>query len=782
LCVCHDFHPRYDPSPEAVVNGETSAIKQRVTFMRRHIPVLIAIFFVVPGMLPAQPAAPKLHNGDFSAKGNGGGPAWWKLGKDSQPWKLEPRGGAAENTPAFTVTVASPHANDGALEQTIRGLARNTRCIAQARVKASSQDIAYLMVKRLDGSGNEIKRIASRVNTGTDWETLRVVFSTEEAAAVSVLCRYRQEEAQVGTRVSFADVRLYEKTTTVPRRSDLYVSPAGKSGASGTKDQPLLEIQEALDRAAPGTTVHLAPGVYCQRVRFNEGGVPHFPVTLEAERGAVIDASEPHSLAWKPAPDIGPGVFKAALASPVITVTVEEKIVTILDERRVDPENVKKVLARGKNKEALGVVPENVYTPDWAWPVIFRKGIGPSGWEGVKALAMYSAKRQELVLRLRGDLDPRTLRVTVAPRLPAVTINGVDRCVVRGITIRHAWQGVLVEHSVGSTVEDCRIEITDHGVLLSNDADRCTVRFNEISQDPYAGASPKMTGWWDNWLAVKEGGFYDRVGIEIHSTLGGHAIYDNYIHDGWDGIEDTGAVGKNRNLDVHHNRVFRVADDGLEPNGAGENCRWHDNWVEETACGFRIKTIKAGPLYAYRNLFFDNPEDYRCFVPQYPATVYVYHNTSTSRSAVTSNKVRGIGTPNYWFLNNIFWCERWWSGGDLKPNWHGECNVIARRGRRSEWDKTKALATDLGIDRSSLWLEGNPGFMNADGHDVRLREDSPARGRAGDMAALTGQRLPGYEVGRKPDAGALQYGDRLPEIPRKRGTFDIPAAGSIPGE
>lgn len=733
-------------------------------------------------MSPAQPAAALLRNGDFSEPGSDAAPAGWKIGKDSQPWKLERAGDGPGSKRALTVTIARAQANQGVLEQTVGSVAPNTRCVAEAQVKASRKGIALLMIKLFDAAGHELKRVSSPSNAGTDWETLRVDFSSEQAAAVAVLCRYTQGAAQIGARVSFADVKLFPKPVAAPHRSDLYVSPAGQSGASGARDAPLASVQEALDRAAPGTTVHLAPGVYRQRVRFKEGGTAGFPVTLEGPRDAVFDASEPLPLDWKPAADVGPGVYKAALDTPVITVTVDEKIVTILDERRVDPANVQKVLARGKNKNALGVVPENVYTPDWAWPVIFRKGIGPSGWEGVKALAMYSAKRGELLLRIRGDLDPRTRKITVAPRLPAVAISGVDRCVVRGLTIRYGWQGVLIEHSAASTVEDCRIEITDHGVLLGDDADRCTVRFNEISQDPYAGASPHTIGWWDNWLAVKEGGFYDRVGVEIHATLGGHAIHDNYIHDGWDGIEDTGAVGKNQNLDVHHNRIVRVSDDGLEPNGAGENCRWHDNWVEETACGFRIKTIKAGPLYAYRNIFFDNPEDYRCFVPKYPATVYVYHNTSTSRVAVTYNKVQGVGTPNYWFLNNIFWCERWWSGGDLQPNWHGQHNVIVRRGRQRAWDKTQRLAAELGIDRNSLWLEGDPGFVDAAQHDVRLRRDSPARRRAADLTALTGQKLPGYEAGKAPDAGALQYGDALPAIPRRRGAVDLPPAGSLPGE
>ncbi|MBI4978003.1 MAG: right-handed parallel beta-helix repeat-containing protein [Spirochaetes bacterium] len=752
--------------------------------MNRKLSVLfIAVIIGVAGMLSAQSADNLIRNGDLSEKGNDGAPSVWNIGKDNQPWTLDAPSEMSGGKPALTFTVKAAQANYGAVEQSVKNLKKNTRYTLEAHVLASKKEVALLMIKLFDASGKELKRYTGGFNTGTDPELLRLVFNTEEAAGVSVLCRYLQNADSIGARISFSDIKLYEKKIAAPRLMTIYVSPSGKNGANGTKETPLKRIQEALDKAGPGTTVHLASGVYRERIRFNEGGIVHFPVTLEGESGAVIDASDPLDLNWVSAADIGPGVYKTSLTTPVITVTADGKIVTILDEKRVDPDYVAKVLAKGKNKEALGVVPENVFTADWAWPAIFQKGIGPSGWEGVKALAIYSEKRKELIIRFKGDLDPRTMRMTVARRLPAITISGADRCVVRGLTIRNGWQGVLIERSLGSVVEDCRIEITDHGVYLGPGADRCTIRFNDISQDPYAGASPKMTGWWDNWLAHKVGGFYDRIGIEIHATIGGHVIHDNDIHDDWDGIEDTGKVGENRDLDIHHNRIFRVADDGLEPNGAGENCRWHDNWVEETCCGFRIKTIKAGPLYAYRNIFFNNGEDYRCFVPQYPAEVYVYHNTSTSAVAVTYNKVQGIGTPKYWFLNNIFWCERWWSGGDLKPNWHGEHNIIVRRGANSDWDKKKSLAAELGIDQKSLWLEGDPGFMDAEKKDARLREDSPARGRGGDMAALTGKKLPGFESAPNvSDAGALRYGDPLPIFPRKRGTFDVPAAGSFPAE
>jgi hypothetical protein len=694
----------------------------------------------------------------------------------------------------------------GSIEQGVKGAKRNTKYVAAARIKASRRDLAFLMVKLLDDSGKELKRLTSIANTGTEWEGVRLAFNSGDAATVLVMCRYQQSFGEVGHKAAFADVRLHEPEVVIPKIASVYISPTGKNGAAGTRGEPLLRVQEGLDRATAGTTVHLLPGVYRERVVFKQGGVAKFPVTLEGEPGAILDASDPVALDWKPADDIGKGVYKTALTAPVITVTLDGKIVTILDERRVDPDVVAKILEKGKNKAALGVVPENVYTPDWAWPILMVKGVGPSAWDGVKALAIYSEKRRELFLRIQGDVDPRMRKITVAPRVPSVSIQGVDRCVVRGLTLRNGWQGVFIEGSIGSVVEDCRIQTTDHGIWLGMGADRCTLRFNEISQDPYAGASPKMKGWWDNWLAHKVGGFYDRIGIEIRKTVGGHEVHDNFIHDHWDGIEDGGGAGENVGLRIHHNKVLRVADDGLEPNGAEEDARWHDNHVEETCCGFRIKTIRVGPLYAYRNLFIDNGEDFRCFVPQYPAKVYVYQNTSTASSALTYNKVQGIGTPNYFVHNNLFWCERWWSGGDLKPNWQGDHNVFVRRGERPEWGKTRDLAKELGIDQKSLWLEtGDPGFVDFNGKDLRLKDGSPARARGEDLVKLLGFPLPGFEPGAwrgakpddgrssnltaaarggdhavRPDVGALQYGEAMPRLPRPRSAVRVAVAGTWP--
>jgi hypothetical protein len=311
----------------------------------------------------------------------------------------------------------------------------------------------------------------------------------------------------------------------------------------------------------------------------------------------------------------------ARVAFPAFTVVAGGKIVTLLREDRVQP---------GKAGSE----------PEWEWPKLFKHGVGPSGWEGVKALALYLNGKGELLIRFQGDLDARKRAITVAPKEPCVRIAGANRCVVRGLTLRNAAYGVRIEDSLGSVVENCTIGPVDYGVWLDRGADRCTVRFNEIFMDPYAGADPKGEGAWDNWQAHKRGGHYDRFGVQIHKTAGGHEVHDNFIHDTWDGIEDRGGPGENRGLRIHHNRIVNVSDDGLEPNGAEEDCRWHDNLVQRSICGFRIKAPTVGPLYAYRNLFFDNGEDFRNYgeVQLKPATVYIYHNTC-------SGVLIGGGTP-----------------------------------------------------------------------------------------------------------------------------------------
>lgn len=74
------------------------------------------------------------------------------------------------------------------------------------------------------------------------------------------------------------------------------VSPSGRDGAPGEAAAPLLSIQEAVDRAGPGDTIVLQPGIYTEPVLFDHGGVEGKPITLRAaERWkAILDGGRQH--------------------------------------------------------------------------------------------------------------------------------------------------------------------------------------------------------------------------------------------------------------------------------------------------------------------------------------------------------------------------------------------------------------------------------------------------------------------------------------------------------
>jgi len=80
-------------------------------------------------------------------------------------------------------------------------------------------------------------------------------------------------------------------TTTGPGAVDgqqLYVSPSGSDQQPGTAaEAPLRTIQAALDKATAGTTIHLAPGVYAERLVTKAGGTAQAPITIQGPESGL---------------------------------------------------------------------------------------------------------------------------------------------------------------------------------------------------------------------------------------------------------------------------------------------------------------------------------------------------------------------------------------------------------------------------------------------------------------------------------------------------------------
>ena len=556
--------------------------------------------------------------------------------------------------------------------------------------------------------------------------------------------------------------------TAVLSAQVFYISPDAPAGGDGSKTKPFAKIQQGLDKAMPGDTVELAPGVYYEYVKFPRSGKYKKPIRLNGPRTAIIDGALKFEQKWKKIPQYGPYAWHTKVPADFFPKTIKNQGCGLV----IAPEGL---IIQLFEKRVKNTKSEKNDTRDiWYAPALMTKGIGKSKMKFIKALAMYRHKKSDVVVAYGDGRDVSKENLVFAPPVPVVTINGVDRCVVSGITIRHGYVGVSITNSLGSVVEDCRIMRSDRGVYIYEGSDRCTVRFCEISMDSIFRADPWQPGGWDAWKGHKRGGYWDRIAVNIQDSKGGHNVHDNYLHNHWGGVQD---IGDNPDLDIHHNRIDEIEDDGLEPTGSERNCRWHHNYITRSRCGFRIKNIKTGPMYAYGNVFFNNKEDFRNF-RQSTAAAFIYHNTSISFAAIANNKVAlSPGVPNYHFFNNIFVCDRIYKGTNAL-NWHDAGNTYFRRSAGDEWQQTIEKARKLGFKSSSKFFDhANHGVKEFAKGDFSLAENSPARGAGTDLSKYN---LPGIEEFTARDAGAIPYGKTTFKVYRKKSEVNCPEAGSWP--
>ena len=559
----------------------------------------------------------------------------------------------------------------------------------------------------------------------------------------------------------------------------IYVASDAKDGGDGSKAKPFAKIQQGLDKAMPGDTVELAPGVYFERVKFPRSGEYKKPIRLNGPRSAVIDASEQFAPKWEKYPEYGKFAWRTSVPATLFPKTeknqgcglviAKDGLIIQLFERRVTADK------NGKVKIERDTV--------WEKKHLMQYGIGKTKWKLIKALAMYRAKERDLIVSFGDGRDISKEQIILSPPIPAIMIDGVDRCAVSGITIRHAQKGVLIRNSCGSVVENCRVLRSDFGVEMRGKAERCTVRFCDISLDPIFRCDPRLMGSWDAWRGHKFGGYWDRIGINMLYTTGGHHIHDNYIHNHWGGIQDIGNPGQNLALNVHNNRIDEIEDDGLEPDGGEEYSTWHHNFVTRSRCGFRIKCIRKGPLFAYANVFRDNIEDFRNFgtVKIAKADVFVYHNTSITKAAINNNAIpKDIGTPNFHYYNNIFVCDCIFAGTYADPDWHDAGNVYIRRNNTKSWQEVMDKVFNSGFKSTSKFLAtGKSGFTDLKNGDFSISTASDAIKAGIDMR---GFNLPGMEEfsSPSPDAGAVQSGKPMFKVFRNPSEVKHLPAGHWP--
>jgi hypothetical protein len=554
-------------------------------------------------------------------------------------------------------------------------------------------------------------------------------------------------------------LRLLAQRPMVTRKpvkgTTLYVDTKGSdTKGTGSANSPYATPQKAVNAALPGDTILVRAGFYRGTIDFPRSGTADARISLVGEEGAVLDGSIVIK-GWELDPKMGDsGVYRRSVAD----LPFEPHHMTWND----------KYILRLSETQAAVRAPEAYFARLTAPPT-------DKSWDGLEAL--FGTREGIAYVRFRNKENPNNEKINFAknPRLTnsgVVHIEGKSFITVRGFTIQCGGAGVNIRHGATDIiVENNFIRHGNKGVYVNGWHDekpipphRIIVRNNRFTLNYIDDLGPSNKRHGYIWNQFKKFGDYDRQAVLLFCAGDDHEVYGNDIFQHWDGIQDSAdpvpaaendSYGKR--LKIYNNRIRDVADDALEPTGGEIDAQWYDNTSINALINLRLKNIKTGPAYFYRNKLSGGGRDIYFFAGS-TATMYLYHNTFAAKSGMLMGSTTPEkGAPNTWYLNNIFSNEQVWRDSKRwDMNSHAHYNWIGGEGTRYYW-----MAEDNIFDPGKrLWADNNADFI--------LNADSPARAKGIDLSkpiTLDGKTFgplpgmnPGYFKGNKPDLGAVQFG------------------------
>lgn len=506
-------------------------------------------------------------------------------------------------------------------------------------------------------------------------------------------------------------------------------------------------LAKAVERAGPGDTLLVKPGVYRERIRIGK------PLTLRGEPGASIVGAEPLQAEWSPAGEGMDGVFVAELPGRPYGLLADGKFVAEIRHDRAQSEGA------------------------WHWRTLLAKGTPLSGFAQLRALWMYHPGEKKIYVRPEDGKAPGGAALSWLPSDRAlVTVVDTRGVLVEGLAFAQGGKAVEVGEGASDVVlRRCRVEsYEDTGILLGGGASRCLVEECSITRGALEEWQPSLKddkANYEIWRLHKEVGRYDRVGVSLFRAGRGNRVLRNHLDRVFDGVclgdYQTESLDKpltdpdhGRGTEIAGNVIENTRDSGIELGAGCIEVEVHGNLLRRTHGGLRFKAPRIGPVFVHHNRMLEGaPFNIWFSMDAAPAEGYVYHNTVVGgeRAAVeysSFKKPRDEATPRWHFVNNLALGQRRGffalNKGTPKPDFTASHNLSTGGG--APWpdggsnDQGSRYGVSIGHD-----AEGRPALGSAaidGGADLSaFREGKPLPGAGKDSVR-----------GAAPDVGAFEAG------------------------
>jgi hypothetical protein len=392
---------------------------------------------------------------------------------------------------------------------------------------------------------------------------------------------------------------------------------------------------------------------------------------------------------------------------------------------------------------------------------LVHAGVYPGPW----AVHRNGTAERPIVYRTAGD-GPVTIDGTAARAerpANAIEASGIHDVWFEGLTLQNALYGLTFHDSARIVIRRCHILHVDYGLNATRNT-QGSAQDHFLSDNLIEGPS--------SWPRTR--GIEDARGIQI--TGEGHDVCYNRVRGFADAI-DTFGSRRCSAIDIHHNDVSELTDDGIEMDYSERNTRCFSNRLTNVFQGISMQPVHGGPVYVFRNVMYNVAvEPFK--LHNSPSGCLIFHNTSVKHGMPellwTSDRVR-----NCWTRNNLFVgtpsdyayestapmvdCDfdyDGFAGGPFRQflSW----NRARYRTLQDVRARGPVLKHALTVDADAVFSSGaRPPEKIATLYpatvDLRLGHRS--------SAVDSGLALPGLNdgfVGRAPDLGAYELGEPLP--------------------